>query len=58
MTSPWRRSSRSGDQGANCVEARTQDGHFGVRDSKLGDASPILELEARDFMSLLRVAQR
>jgi hypothetical protein len=58
MTSRWRRSSRSGDQGANCVEARTHDGRFEIRDSKLGAASPTLGLEVSEFMSLLRVAQR
>jgi len=57
MTSQWRKSSRSGDQGANCVEARTHGGRFEVRDSKLGEASPIFELETPEFLSLLRVAR-
>lgn len=58
MTSPWRKSSRSGDQGANCVEARTHSGRFEVRDSKLGEGSPIFELGSEEFVSLLRAAQR
>lgn len=57
MTSPWRKSSRSGDQGANCVEARASDGRFEVRDSKLGDASPTFGVRAEDFKSLLRAAR-
>jgi hypothetical protein len=57
MTSHWRRSSRSGDQGANCVEARSSGERFQVRDSKLGDASPVLEVGALEFVSLLRVAR-
>jgi hypothetical protein len=57
MTSRWRKSSRSGDQGANCVEARSRGGTFQVRDSKLGEDSPILELNESEFVSLLRVAR-
>lgn len=58
MTSRWRKSSRSGNSGANCVEARTTDGEFQVRDSKLGNDSPIFDLATGDFNSLLRAAQR
>lgn len=58
MTSPWRKSSRSGDQGANCVEARTNGEKFEVRDSKLGEQSPIFALGSEEFVSLLRAAQR
>ncbi len=57
MTSKWRKSTRSGDQGANCVEARTSDGAFEVRDSKLGDDSPIFGLAPEEFVSLLRAAR-
>ena len=38
LTSEWRKSSRSGDQG-NCVEARYVDGHVEVRDSKDPDGA-------------------
>lgn len=57
MTSPWRKARRSTDQGANCVEARTNEGAFEVRDSKLGEDSPIFGLKSTDFESLLRAAR-
>jgi len=59
MTSEWRKSSRSssGANGDNCVEARAHEGSFQVRDSKLGEGSPRLELQAGDFVSLLRAAR-
>jgi len=58
MTSKWRKSSRSGNSGGNCVEARTDGQSFEVRDSKLGDDSPIIGLSAEDYVGLLRAAQR
>jgi len=55
----WRKSSRSqGNADSNCVEARTASSGFQVRDSKLGDDSPIFGLGAEEFSSLLRAAQR
>ncbi|MFD0558702.1 uncharacterized protein DUF397 [Stackebrandtia endophytica] len=51
MKSPWRKSSRSGGQG-NCVEARLNHTPE-VRDSKMGDDSPILRLSPNDFTALL-----
>lgn len=53
----WRKSKRSGNSGANCVEVRVNDERFEVRDSKLGDGSPIFEFAAEDYQSLLRVAR-
>lgn len=53
----WRKSTRSGQQG-DCVEARTEGGVFQVRDSKLGDDSPIFDLKPSDFTSLLANAKR
>ena len=45
MTGRWRKSSRSqGNADSNCVEARTSREGFHVRDSKLGDDSPIFAL--------------
>lgn len=41
----WRKSARSGYNG-NCVESGHGPGVVGVRDSKLGDASPVLEFPA------------
>jgi hypothetical protein len=58
MKTKWRKSTRSGNSGANCVEARTDGRSFEVRDSKLGDASPIFGLATEDYVGLLRAAQR
>jgi hypothetical protein len=58
MTSQWRKSTRSSNSGGNCVEARVEMKQFQVRDSKLGEASPIFELDTEGFTSLLRAAQR
>jgi hypothetical protein len=54
----WRKSSRSGNSGANCVEVRVNDVKIEVRDSKLGDGSPIFGFSTEDFASMLRAAQR
>lgn len=56
----WRRSSRSSDSGAdqNCVEARAFEGQFQVRDSKLGHDSPVFDLPAAEFATLLRATAR
>lgn len=48
----WKKSTRSGAQG-NCVELRLGEGAVQVRDSKLGDASPIFELAPADYAVLL-----
>lgn len=58
-TGSWRKSSRSSNSGDNnCVEARTASTGFQVRDSKLGEGSPIFELDAAGFASLLGAARR
>lgn len=51
--SAWRKSRRSGPDG-NCVELRSAPEGFQVRDSKLGEWSPIFDLTGADFASLLR----
>lgn len=58
-TESWRKSSRSGDNNSsNCVEARPAPTGFQVRDSKLGEESPIFDLAPAEFAGLLRrVAQ-
>jgi hypothetical protein len=38
----WTKSSRSNQGGTDCVELATAGGWVGVRDSKLGTASPVL----------------
>lgn len=58
MKSRWRKSTRSQGNGGSCVELRTNDAEFQVRDSKLGDASPIFDLQTEDLTSLLRAARR
>ncbi|GAA2153470.1 MULTISPECIES: DUF397 domain-containing protein [Glycomyces] len=56
---PWRKSSRSsGAADTECVEARAVAADFQVRDSKLGDTSPVFDLKASDFTGLLRTAAR
>jgi len=57
MKTPWRKSTRSGNSGGNCVEVRVNDEKFQVRDSKLGDGSPIFGCNPEDFQSLLRAAR-
>lgn len=54
--SKWRKSSRS-QGGGQCVEARLAETGPQVRDSKLGDASPILSLSRNDFAGLLRAVR-
>lgn len=59
MPGKWRKSRRSqGNADSNCVEARTDNNGFQVRDSKLGTDSPIFDLATEEFVSLLRAAQR
>ncbi|GAA3359273.1 DUF397 domain-containing protein [Saccharopolyspora gregorii] len=49
----WRKASRSG-QGNNCVEvALDVPGRAWVRDSKLGEASPVLVASADGFAAFL-----
>lgn len=55
----WRKSSRSTSDGnQNCLEARAFSGQFQVRDSKLGEDSPVFDLPAAEFSGLLRAANR
>lgn len=57
----WRKSSRSGSDGnSDCVElaACSESDSFHVRDSKLGDTSPVFDLGSADFAGLLRAADR
>ncbi|CAM3543609.1 hypothetical protein STSO111631_22800 [Stackebrandtia soli] len=50
----WRKSSRSSSQGGACVEARTPtSGLFQVRDSKLGNDSPILGIDRGEFAGIV-----
>lgn len=52
-TAVWRKSRRSSSQG-QCVEVANLPGGTNlVRDSKLGDASPVLAVPAGQFAALL-----
>jgi hypothetical protein len=52
----WRKSSRSGNNG-NCVEVRLAGGVPQIRDSKLGEDSPILDLDQHTFRAFLDALQ-
>ncbi|WP_246039461.1 DUF397 domain-containing protein [Glycomyces buryatensis] len=54
----WRKSSRSGAEGNDCVEARLRSGEFQVRDSKLDQDSPVFGMTPKDFTALLSTAKR
>ncbi|WP_026316774.1 DUF397 domain-containing protein [Actinokineospora enzanensis] len=53
---PWRRSSRCGPNGGNCVEVRVAGSAVGVRDSKRPDARALVFAPDRwaGFVSVLR----
>lgn len=57
LSSEWRKSSRSGsnDQG-QCVEARALAGAVQVRDTKLGEASPILDVSPDTWRGFVAAA--
>jgi hypothetical protein len=56
-SSGWFKSSFSGGQNG-CVEFNfTVPGFAGVRDSKLGDASPVLVFKAKDLNAMLARAK-
>lgn len=57
MKTRWRKASRSQGNGGSCVELRAGEDDFQVRDSKLGNGSPIFDLSANDLISLLRAAR-
>jgi hypothetical protein len=52
----WIKSSFS-EPRANCVELATVDGWTGVRDSTLGDASPILIFTAAELTAFLNATR-
>ena len=52
-TTSWKTSSRSPDNGGQCVQARLAGPSHQVRDSKLGAASPVLTMNRSDLTALL-----
>lgn len=50
----WRKSSRSNGGGAACVMVAQVPGVAGVKDSKLGQASPVLPFAAEAWTSFLQ----
>jgi hypothetical protein len=53
----WRKSSRSGEQG-ECVEVGKTPGSALVRDTKLGQGSPVLQVSWSDLASLTAAVSR
>ncbi len=54
----WRKSSYSGGTGGNCVEvAALSDGGRALRDSKLGETSPVLRFTASEWAAFLAGAR-
>jgi hypothetical protein len=49
----WRKSSFSQGNG-NCVETMPEPSGFAIRDSKLGDASPVLHFTAAEFAAWVK----
>jgi hypothetical protein len=49
---PWIKATASGANG-NCVEMRSHDGLIQVRDSKHGDASPVLSFTRAEWAAWL-----
>ena len=55
----WRKSSRSGDNGGECVFAAVMGSStVGVRDSKLGQGGPVIRMTRDDWASLAQAVSR
>lgn len=57
LSREWQKSSRSQPQG-DCVELRQRTDAVQVRDSKLGDASPVFDLDTETYASLIEDLKR
>jgi uncharacterized protein DUF397 len=49
----WRKATFSGGANGGCVEVGTIPGYYGVRDTKLGDASPVLAFTPVEWQAFL-----
>lgn len=56
VTAPWRKSTYSGEQGA-CVEVSQQPEAALIRDTKLGEASPIIAVPAAHWPEVLELTR-
>ncbi|QSB04423.1 DUF397 domain-containing protein [Natronoglycomyces albus] len=54
----WRKSSRSNSQGQQCVEVRSGRVVMQLRDSKLGDVSPVFDMAPAEFSTFLSSLKR
>jgi len=52
MRTPWRKSTKSGTNGGNCVEVRRRDEAIQVRDSK-NPAGPVLTFTAKEWAAFI-----
>ncbi|HEU5128395.1 MAG TPA: DUF397 domain-containing protein [Glycomyces sp.] len=57
LSREWQKSSRSQPQG-NCVELRQRADAVQIRDTKLGDASPVFDLDSETYASLIEGLKR
>ncbi|MEU6261928.1 DUF397 domain-containing protein [Saccharopolyspora shandongensis] len=53
----WRKSSRSTQMQGQCVEIGFAPGRIGIRDTKLGESSPILDVDGAAFAAFVRRVQ-
>lgn len=55
----WKKSSRSnGTGGSNCVEVRADDERILVRDTKLGESSPVISMNKQDWLDFITEAKQ
>lgn len=52
----WRKSSKSGSQGGDCLYVSFQDVRTAIRDSKQGPAGPTLHIDSSAWPSFLTLA--
>lgn len=49
----WHKATFSGGANSGCVEVGTIPGYYGVRDTKLGDASPVLAFNPVEWQAFV-----